>query len=107
GDPHRRPERPGMRPCGEGPDQSAALLGAQRLIERVGDQAIAKQAHLPGPDPAGVVLVLLLAHPGCLSLLPACLAQTDRDSPSGYRPAAQSELVLRPAAPATSRSGPV
>ena len=49
----------------DGPDQPAALLGIQPRLQGLGDQAATEQAHLPSPDPAGTVLVLLHTHAGC------------------------------------------
>ena len=60
GDQHRHPERPRVSGGGNRPDQPAPLLGAQRGVEGVLDQAVPEQPHLLRPGPAGLVLVLLL-----------------------------------------------
>ena len=85
-----------MRPGGDRPDQPAALLGAQRRVERVlrsGRNGTGPPAG-PGPcgRPPGPAPVLTTRSP--FASRPARRGPIG-DTPSGYGPAAQSEFVLR------------
>src|SRR5215207_11740708 len=106
--PHRRrPERARVQPGGDRADQPAPLLGAQRLIQRVGDQGVAEQPHLLGPGPPRRLLILFLAHRrASFRVRPTQRGPIPITSPVHGSPA-QGQLVL-PAAPTPSpRSGPV
>src|SRR5215204_1373118 len=106
--PHRRrPERAGVQPGGDRADQPAPLLGAQRLIQRVGDQGVAEQPHLLGPGPPRRLLILFLAHRrASFRVRPTQRGPIPITSPVHGSPA-QGQLVL-PAAPTPrSGSGPV
>ena len=84
-------ERPRVGAGGDRPDQPAPLLGAQRGVQRVLDQAVPEQPHLPRPGPAGPgpgpAPSLTIAGP---SRAPGPPSRADQRHPTGHGPPAQS-----------------